>query len=415
MNMDPAAFKDDFPGTLNADQGYLTYQPDPLPPEINLTQELVGKLGEARGAIGKLAGIGQTIQESRMLLLGPFIRREAVYSSRIEGTYATVSSVYAHEVGEEALDDASSAEVREVLNYVEATEKGLSQISDIDLNHEFLKSLHEILMTNVRGEEKNPGEYGTEQRTIGHRDPHKARYVPTAPHRIKYEMDELFEFIKQGSQYDPLIDIALAHYQFETIHPFADGNGRMGRLLITLMLDKYDLLPVPFLYFSSYFNKYRDEYVDKLFGVNSRGDWGSWMSFFLDGVIDQSKEVFIRSRKLFQRRSDYREMYQDRRSEALLSIVFDLFRRPVITIKQAEEVTDVKYHATRDAVYELEDDGILTEITGKSRYKVFRADEIMEIIEQPIEDLVSDVDEEFNKHEPTQSLEPGQAALGDFV
>lgn len=414
--MDVSAFSEDFPGELNSDQGYPTYQPEPLPPDFEYTSEIAQKLADARGALGKLAGIGQTVEESRMLLMDPFIRREAVYSSRIEGTFATVSAVYAHEAGEEdAVEDSNRHEVAEVLNYVHATEEGLSQIPEVNINHDLLQSLHNILMTDVRGGEKNPGEYRTDQRAIGSHNSQEPRFVPPAPHRVKYDMENLIEFINGEPTFDPLIDIALAHYQFETIHPFADGNGRMGRLMITLMIDKYNLLPVPFLYFSSYFNKYRREYVNKLFAVNARGEWNEWVLFFLDGVIDQSKEVFVRSKKLFELRNKYRKRYQNRRSETLLSIIYELFRKPIITIPQAEGATDVGYQATKEAIYELEEDGILNEITGKERYRVYRAKEIMKIVEQPIEELVADVEEEFNKHEPTESLDENQAELEDFA
>lgn len=269
-------------------------------------------------------------------------------------------------------------------------------------------------MTDVRGGKKKPGEFRDDQRAIGSRDVRKARFVPPAPHRVPYEMEDLITFINGNSEYDPLVDIALTHYQFETIHPFADGNGRMGRLLITLMLDKYGLLPNPFLYFSSYFNSHREEYVDKLFQVNSKGEWEEWISFFLDGVIDQSKEVFIRSKELLDLRNKYREQYQHSRSEALLSIIYELFKNPVITITQAEEKVDVGYQAVRDAIYTLEEDGILTEVTGKKRYKVFHASEIIGVIEKPVEDLVDDVDSEFEKYQSASELDGGQASIRDF-
>jgi Fic family protein len=164
-------------------------------------------------------------------------------------------------------------------------------------------------------------------------------------------------------------------------------------------MDKWGLLPDPFLYLSSYFNQYRDEYVDKLFQVNSKGEWEDWISFFLDGIIDQSKEAFIRSKELLDLRDKYREDYQGRQSETLLAITYELFRNPVITIKQAEERVDVGYHAARNSIYELEDDGVLTEITGKERYKVYHASDIIGVIEKPIEDVADDVDAEFEKYQ----------------
>lgn len=413
--MDAAHFQGEYPGSINTDQGYPTYNPDPLPPEIEFTPELIKKLAEARGATGKLAGIGQIVHESRMLLLGPFIRREAVFSSRIEGTYATVSAVYAHEAGEEdAIQGTTQHETAEVLNYVKATQYALNNINSIDISEEFLKDLHDILMTDVRGGEKRPGEFRNDQRAIGSRDPREARFVPPAPHRVPYEMNNLMDFINNNTTHDPLVAISLIHYQFETIHPFADGNGRMGRLLITLLMNKYGLLPDPFLYLSSYFNKHRDEYVDQLFQVNSKGEWENWISFFLDGVIDQSKEIFIRSKELLELRNEYRQNYQNRRSGALLSIVYELFKNPVITINQAESKANVGYYAARNAIYELEEDGVLTEVTGKDRYKVYHAAEIIGVIEKPIEDLVDDVDDEFRKYQSASDISNSQSSIEDF-
>lgn len=412
--MDRAQFADDFPGELRpSENGYLTYKPDPLPPNIEYSKELGNKLAEARGAIGKLAGIGQVISESRMLLLGPFIRREAVYSSRIEGTYATVSAVYAHEAGkEEAIEGTTRHDAEEVLRYVHATEQGLEELES-GISEELIKKLHFTLMSGSRDEE-SPGEYRNDQRAIGHRNPNKARFVPAAPHIISFEMGELVDYINNGNDYDPLIDIALTHYQFESIHPFTDGNGRMGRLLITLMLDEYNLLPVPFLYFSSYFNTHRDEYVDRLFNVNSRGSWEEWLIFFLNGVIDQSKEVFIRSNMLLDLRNTYRVRYQERRFEAILPVIFDLFHNPITTISQSSSRLDLDYQPTRNAIKKLERDGVLNEVTGKERYQVFHAEEIMGVIDEPIEHLVDDIDEEFEKYESFSETEAAQAALKDF-
>lgn len=412
--MDPTLFEDGYPGDVSTEQGYPTYNPDPLPPDFEYTPELIEKVADARAIVGKLAGIGQIVSESRMLLLGPFIRREAVFSSRIEGTYATVSAVYAHEAGEEdAIEGTTRHEAAEVLNYVRATQEGLRRINESEITSELLKDLHHILMADVRGGEKNPGEFRPDQRAIGSRDPREARFVPPAPHRVPYEMDSLIQYIQNGPEFDPLIDISLIHYQFETIHPFTDGNGRMGRLLVTMLMDKYGLLPDPFLYLSSYFNQYRDEYVDSLFNVNSKGNWEEWVSFFLDGVIDQSKEVFIRSKELLELRNAYRERYQERQSETLLAITYELFRNPVITIRQAEERTGVGYQAARNTIYELEEDGVLTEVTGKDRYKVYHANDILGVIEKPIEDLVDDVDKEFEKYQSLSDFE-GQASIEDF-
>lgn len=411
--MDGSQIKDEAPGDIISDQGYPTYDPEPLPPSLEIAGDLAIKLADARGAIGELSGIGQMVQESRLLLLGPFIRREAVFSSRIEGTYATVSDVYAHEAGQEdVISTQGRNNVDEVRNYIRATEAGLERIEEEDFSIELIRDLHGILMQGVRGGEKSPGEFRDKQNAIGAETPTKARFVPPPSHTVPYEMENLTEFMNEECIHDPLIDIALVHYQFETIHPFNDGNGRMGRLLITLMLQKHNLLPQPFLYFSSFFNVHRDNYVDRLYRVNMKGDWKGWVEFFLEGVIDQSKEVFIRSQKLIELRDEYREKYIGRRSKTLLSIVYTLFENPFITIKLAADRADVKYHSARNAILEMEEDGVLDEVTGKDRYKVYRASEIVNVIEEPIGNLVTDVDSEFQRYRSGDS--GGQASLTDF-
>ena len=413
--MDPTKFGGEFPGTLVSDQGFVTYNPDPLPPDLEFSRDLIVTLSEARGAIGELAGIGQMIQESQRLLLGPFIRREAVFSSRIEGTYATVSDVYAHEAGQEsAISEAGRSDVSEIRNYIRATHIGLSRISNEPFSTDLITDLHGMLLEDVRGGTKSPGEFRDDQNAIGSHNPSEARYVPPPAHTVPYEVETLVEYINGEHNHDPLIDIALAHYQFETIHPFFDGNGRMGRLLITLMLQKRGLLPQPFLYFSSFFNMHRDEYIQKLYDVNTKGAWEAWISFFLAGVIDQSKEVFLRSKKLVELRDEYRDSYIDRRSETILSIVYELFQNPIITINLAAERAAVQYHPARTAIRELEADGVLEEITGKERYQVYRATEIMNVIEEPIERLVDDVGTEFDRYRSGPVKGGTQQALDDF-
>jgi Fic family protein len=180
--MDPTLFTANYPGEISTDQGYPTYNPDPLPPDFDYTPELIEKLAEARGTVGKLAGIGQMVQESRMLLLGPFIRREAVFSSRIEGTYATVSAVYAHEAGaEDAIEGTARHEAAEVVNYVNATQEGMEMIGESEITSDLLKELHSILMTDVRGGEKNPGDFPTGSASYRKSKSERGTVRPTVP------------------------------------------------------------------------------------------------------------------------------------------------------------------------------------------------------------------------------------------
>jgi len=415
--MNPEQFSDAAPGEQYDDEGYYAFRPDPLPPDIEIAGELAKELSEARGAIGKLSGIGHTVRNPHMLLR-PFIRKEAVQSSQIEGTKATLSDLYAHEAGEESIIGARERdEVREVSNYVRAMEQGIQELegSERQISLDLVRKLHETLMTGVRGEEKSPGQFRRSQNAIGAHDPRDARYVPPPPHHVSPAMRELEQFIQDGAGFDPLVEIGLAHYQFETIHPFLDGNGRVGRLIITLMLYQRGLLPQPFLYTSSYFNRHRDEYIDRLFSVSTGGEWEKWLVFFLTAITEQAEEAFIRSKKLLKLQEEYRERYQDARSETILRLVYELFENPFITVSRARERLDVAYPTANTAINTLVDDGVLEEITGKERYRVFRATEIYDVIDKPLEQITDDAETMLTEAEGADDMETRQSGLDYYT
>lgn len=384
-------FDEPFPGELASDEGYLAYNPDPLPPDFEMTPGLVSALSDADRALGELSGIGRTVENPRMLIR-PFIRKEAVLSSRIEGTQADLSDVYAFEAGQENLiREHQRTDAREVMNYVNATETGLRILNseEGEINLDLIKKLHEILMTDVRGENKQPGEFRDSQNYIGGpgADVEDARYVPPTPTHAQYAMQELEEFIKNNHEIPDLIKLGLVHYQFETIHPFLDGNGRIGRLLITLLLCERNLLPEPFLYISAFFNRHRREYIDRLFEVSASGAWQEWLKFFLEGITTQAEEAFVRSEELLDLKETYRQRYQDSQSQTDLKLVYELFQQPIITVNEAKEMLDVTYPAANNTVSRLVDDGVLEETTGKQRNRMFRAVEIYDIIRKPLNEL----------------------------
>jgi Fic family protein len=240
-------------------------------------------------------------------------------------------------------------------------------------------------MTGVRGEEKQPGEFRDTQVYIGGRGD-EARFVPPPPAVVPYAMENIETYIKSGGNYQPLIDIGLVHYQFEAIHPFRDGNGRMGRLLIMLMMVADDLLPEPYLYPSSFFNRNRQEYTDRLLAVSRDNAWEEWLTFFLRGISHQAREAFARGSELLDLRDEYRDRYQDD-ANSVSHLSMEIFTKPYLTVNEAKEMLGMTYNTANTAVGRLEDDGVLEEITGHQRNRVYRAREVFDIIQKPVDEL----------------------------
>jgi Fic family protein len=367
---------------------YSAFKPEPLPPSIS-TEELITPLAEATQALGRLHGIGPRVG-SREILIEPFIRKEALESSQIEGTHATLSDIYAYEAGQEALigEDRQQG-TQEVVNYLYALTHGLDAITAGDpITVELLCEMHDRLLSGVRGDEADPGELRTTQNFIGS-TPYiqDARYVPPPPNGIPDLLEDLLEYVNQETNLHPLLRIGLTHYQFETIHPFLDGNGRLGRLLISLLLQRDGLLPEPYLYLSSYFNARRSDYVDHLLAVSQHDEWEEWLLFFLRGVQSQADEAHQRANLLVDLREGYQQRYQSERSENILELVMRLFEDPYLDVNTAAEWLDVEYSTANRLIGQLEDDGILEELTGKDRNRFYRASEVFQIINKPIDQL----------------------------
>jgi Fic family protein len=390
--MDRDDFDENAPGeivpTTTETGTFSAFKPDPLPPEID-AEALITPLADATQALGRLHGIGPRVG-SREILIQPFIRKEALESSQIEGTHATLSDIYAYEAGQETLiaEDRRQG-TQEVMNYLHALTHGLEAITAGEpITVELLCAMHDRLLSGVRGDEANPGELRTSQNFIGS-TPHiqDARYVPPPPNYLNDLLGDLVTYANGTTDLHPLLRIGLVHYQFETIHPFLDGNGRLGRLLISLLLQRDDLLPEPYLYLSSYFNARRSDYVDHLLRVSQRGEWDDWLRFFLRGVQAQADEAHQRANLLVDLREDYQQRYQRERSGNILELVMRLFEDPYLDVNAAADWLDVEYSTANRLVGRLEDDGVLEELTGKDRNRFYRATEVFEIINEPIDRL----------------------------
>lgn len=385
--MKPESFSANAPGqVIRTSEGHWAFLPDPLPPKLDLSLETIQLLSEADRALGQLAGVGETLPNPH-LLIGPFVRREAVLSSRIEGTVATPEELLLFEIAPS--EDPQPPDVREVANYVKALETGLARLAELPVCLRLIRDTHRILLGGVRGGKHRPGEFRQSQNFIGRPDRpiEEARFVPPPVPQMTQALDAFERFLQEGSGYPFLVDLALTHYQFEAIHPFMDGNGRIGRLLIPLLLCERGILPQPLLYLSAYFEKNRDSYVDLLLGVSRSGAWEKWVRFFLKGVADQARDALRRSRQLLSLRQEYRVRMQMARASALvLRLVDDLFSHPAITASGARRRLGVTHRSAQLNIEKLEKAGILKEYTGRRRNRVYVATGILSIIaeEEPI-------------------------------
>ncbi len=361
--------------------GYWAFCPNPLPPELPLDAALVGALSEADRAVGELAGLGRTMAHPT-LFIGPFLRREAVLSSRIEGTTADLSDLYVYEAGPAATPDSS--DVREVYNYVAALEYGLEQLGMRPIDLDLIRELHARLMQGVRGERATPGQFRQVQNWIGKRrcTLADADFVPPPVPEMLAALQELERYIQGADIYPPLVRLALIHYQFETIHPFLDGNGRIGRLLLSLLLVTWSLLPVPLLYLSAYFERYRAEYYDLLLGVSERGEWAPWVLFFLQGTAEQARDAIAKAKQLQDLQLAWRARLQQERVVGLaLALADALFANPVIVPNDVVDRFHVSHQAAMQALRRLEQLGLVREASGRQRNRVYLAEGIVRIVE----------------------------------
>jgi Fic family protein len=369
-------------------QGYYAFIPNPLPPVLNWNESLVNSLSEADRAVGKLAGLSRDLPNPHLLII-PFMHSEAVFSSRIEGTQATISDVYKYETGQLSLfkDDKDISDVKEVHNYVLALDWGLKRVKELPLSLRLLRELHKILLEGGRGGESRPGEFRQVQNWIGPEgcSLEEALYVPPSVDEMNEALASLEKYLNRKDNLPPLIRVGLVHYQFEAIHPFIDGNGRIGRLLIILLLCAWDILPQPLLYLSPYLESNRQAYYDLLLEVSERGAWEEWLNFFLTAVKIQADDAILRINKMMELKEDYRAKMQSKRgSPGLFKAIDFLFEKPVFSANQLAKELGTNFARAQRYISSLKQAGIIREITGMSRNRIYAAEEIIWAIGSPL-------------------------------
>jgi Fic family protein len=380
--MDAGDFGNDAPGRLvRCPEGHIAYIPNPLPPTFSWTAEIAQAQSNADFMLGRLAGVAQTLPNPQ-LVIGPFVRREAVLSSRIEGTQASLSDVVLFEVAPGA--GSPFEDVREVANYLHALEYARSRIREVPLSLRLIRETHAKLLEDVRGADRQPGEFRQVQNWIGTPGtrPAEARFVPPPPGELPHCLDEFERYLHAPSTLPPLVRLALIHYQFEAIHPFTDGNGRIGRLLVTLLLCAAGIVPQPLLYLSAYFDQHRRAYYDHLLAVSRAGAWEGWLLYFLRGVSEQAADGVERANRLLALREKFRDECQTARCPATtLKLVDELFRSPAVTLAKTGELLGVTPRAAQMNIDKLVTLGILREVTGQQRNRAYLADEIVRVVE----------------------------------
>jgi Fic family protein len=358
--------------------GYDAFVPNPLPPRIPWSDELVRTLSRADAALSELSGLGSLLPNPH-LLIAPYVRREAVLSSKIEGTTTDLSELLIDEANAGPPRDPD--DVREVRNYVRALEYGVKRLRDLPLSLRLVRELHERLLKGVRGNRATPGEFRRSQNWIGPpgSNPQTATYVPPPVDEMMPALDAWEHFLHEREKLPDLVQCALMHEQFEAIHPFLDGNGRVGRLLITLFLIERKRLSQPLLYLSAYIEANRSDYYELLQGVRTRGDWSSWLMYFLRGVAEIGMEAVERSGRLLALRERFRKkVAQLPRALKLLDF---LMINPYVTVARAEKLLGVSNPTAREAVNRLQAAGLLEETTGRSWGKLYLAKPILRVID----------------------------------
>ncbi len=365
-------------------EGYWAFHPKPLPRQLELDVETVGLLDDATAAVNRLGGVGLLLPNPH-LLIGPHLRIEAVLSSRIEGTQTDVPQLLRLEADQVA-SPAQAADAREVANYVVALEHGLARVrSGFPVSIRLMREMHERLLQGVRGHHRKPGELRKSPVWIGGATLDHAVFVPPPPDTMPDALRDLENFVHERPM--PLLaQVALVHYQFEAIHPFLDGNGRLGRILIPLLLVERGVLSEPLLYLSAYFEQNRREYYDLLLRTSQQGDLMPWLKFFLRGVRQQAQDAERRTHRLVQMQADLRgRLLEEGRPTSVLRLAEHLFARPLVTARMAARLIDSSVPTANAAIRALIERGDLEEISGRERYRLYEAPKIFEAAYGPVE------------------------------
>ncbi len=368
--------------------GYKSFIPELLPPKhsVKFSSELQTLLSKADRTLARLDGV-VTVLPNPDLFIAMYVKKEALLSSQIEGTQASLEGVLEFEADltpKEDIDD-----IKEVVNYIKALDYGIEKLKKFPMSLRLIKEIHKILIKGTRGTHKTPGKFRRTQNWIGPPGAslNEATFVPPPPGMVLELMGNLEKFIHGKDNIPPLIKIALIHSQFETIHPFLDGNGRIGRLLITFYLYWMNILSKPLLYLSFYFKKNRAEYYDFLMKVRTEGVWEKWIRFFLKGIGEVSEEGTNTARKIIKLKDDLiTKLYENSISSIYAVKLIDLlFKNPVIDVKNIVEELNTHRDTANELVKRFEKIGILKEITGKQRYKKYIFSDYVAIIKKGTE------------------------------
>ena len=367
---------------MTGEAEYRSFRPSPLPPEpaLEMDDEMLRLMVDANRRLAQLDTAAQLIPNTE-LFVSMYVRKEALMSSQMEGTQCTLEDVLDPE-----LDTNTNMDVSDVINYVKAAQFALDRLNSLPICNRLLRETHEILMEGVRGQEKNPGEFRRSQNWIGPAGStlKDARYIPPNVEDMEDAMSQLEKYINDSEAYDPLIQAALIHYQFETIHPFLDGNGRIGRLLILLYLMERKLLSKPVIYVSYFLKQNQIEYYDRISEVRRSGNYEQWVRFFLEAVSSAAGDALESAQKLSDlHENNVTRLPKSSRSKDNVRAVFDyLEQHPIIDIKRTAAALGISYNTTATAVKKLQELGILKETTNAARNRVFAYEEYLQILRQ---------------------------------
>ncbi len=357
-------------------KGYRAFMPAPLPPRpaLALGGELQGLLSAADRALGRLDGSVLTLPNPELFVF-MFVRKEAVLSCQIKGTQSSLQDLLAVEA--QLFGETLPRDVDEVIHYVRAMNHGLARLAELPVSVRLIREIHAELMRGVRGGRLKPGELRTSQNWIGPAGSTlaSATFVPPPHHAVPSALGDLEIFLHATDELPPLVKIALAHAQFETIHPFLDGNGRVGRLLITFLLTEREVLGKPVLYLSHYFKQHRQAYYEHLQAVRDQGAWEAWLAFFLRGVIEVAGEAAETARRTLQLREQHRAAIAEQLGHAAGNghkVLESLFDRPIVSVNDVQKTTGTTYAAANNLVARLVKLGVLVEMTGYARNRRFR-------------------------------------------
>ncbi|MEH2447360.1 MAG: Fic family protein [Nostoc sp.] len=364
--------------------GYKAFIPKPLPPvpKLSIDDEMLELLSQADRALGRLDGSTDALPNPDLFVF-MYVRKEAVLSSQIEGTQASLIDVLEFE--SRTMEPDNPQDVTEVVNYIAAINHGLKRLNNFPLSLRLIREIHKELMREGRGSEKGPGEFRRTQNWIGAGGDSlsKATYIPPPPHEMQEALNNLEKFLHDPAPMPALIKIGLAHAQFETIHPFEDGNGRTGRLLITFLLCEKNILKRPLLYISHYFKKHRLQYYDYLQSIRDNGDWESWLKFFLKGVYEVAQEASTVARQIVNLKEEHRKIVMEkmgnRKAGNAIALLEKLYYQPIFNIEIAQEITGLSYTNANNLVRELCAIEIVKEVTGNKRNRSFSYDPYLSI------------------------------------